>query len=124
MTKTMLTIAASDPSGGAGVEADIKVAAAHQVFAMSAITAITVQDSSGVRAVHPTDPEAFRRILQLLAGDRPISAIKIGALATADHPYLLRSIRFCVPKLRFIARLRVDRASNRIHSQGLDAFIA
>lgn len=96
MTKTMLTIAASDPSGGAGIEADIKVASAHNVFALSAITAITVQDSSGVRAVHPTDPSVFLRTLELLADDRQIHAIKIGALATTAH---IEAVRDFLSKL-------------------------
>ena len=49
--KTVLTVAGSDCSGGAGIQADIKTIAAHGVYAMSAITALTAQNTTGVRAV-------------------------------------------------------------------------
>lgn len=80
-----LTIAASDPSGGAGIEADIKTFTAHGVFGLTAITALTLQDTAGVHGIEPTPPMAFRRTLQLLAADQPIAAIKIGALASTEH---------------------------------------
>jgi hydroxymethylpyrimidine/phosphomethylpyrimidine kinase len=85
MKKSVLTIAASDPSGGAGIEADLKVFTAHQVFGLTAITAITLQDSGGVRGVTNLDPDDFRRTLEILRNDQPIAAIKIGALATLPH---------------------------------------
>ena len=85
MTLSALTIAASDPAGGAGIEADLKVFAAHRVFGLTAITALTIQDSTGVRGVVPLPVAAFREVLALLAADQPIAAIKIGALATALH---------------------------------------
>lgn len=81
----VLTIAASDPSGGAGIEADLKVFSAHDCFGLTAITALTLQDTGGVHGVEPTPPETFRRTLELLAADRPLAAVKIGALAGADH---------------------------------------
>src|SRR5213596_1485208 len=52
---TALTIAGSDPGGGAGIQADLKVFAAHGVYGTSAITALTVQNSTGVRGVHAVD---------------------------------------------------------------------
>lgn len=85
MHMNALTIAASDPSGGAGIEADLKVFNAHRVFGLTAITAITIQDSRGAHSVHPTDPGVFQRILGRLRDDQPLGAIKIGALATAAH---------------------------------------
>ena len=54
---TALTIAGSDPSGGAGIQADIKTMSALGVYAMSAITAIAVENTVGVRAVAGIDPE-------------------------------------------------------------------
>ena len=80
-----LTIAASDGSGGAGIEADLKVFAAHRVFGLTAITALTLQDTARVHGVEPTPLMAFRRTLELLAADMPIAAVKIGALASLDH---------------------------------------
>ncbi len=83
-TINVLTIAASDPSGGAGIEADLKVMAAHGVFGMTAITALTVQNSQGLKQVHPTPPEVLRSVLETLTDDRPIHAVKIGALARLE----------------------------------------
>lgn len=55
--KTALTIAGSDSSGGAGIQADIKTMAANGVFAMSAITALTAQNTTGVTGIFETTPE-------------------------------------------------------------------
>jgi len=85
MRKFALTIASSDPSGGAGIEADLKVFSAHRVSGLTAITAITLQDSRAVRDTWPVDAEVFRRVLEVLRYDHPIAAIKIGALATLAH---------------------------------------
>jgi hydroxymethylpyrimidine/phosphomethylpyrimidine kinase len=85
MKYNVLTIAASDPSGGAGIEADLKVFTAHQVFGLTAITALTVQDTRSVRSVHGTEPEVFARVLETLRQDRPIAAIKVGALYSLTH---------------------------------------
>ncbi|MFO8055821.1 MAG: bifunctional hydroxymethylpyrimidine kinase/phosphomethylpyrimidine kinase [bacterium] len=83
--KKVLVIAASDPCGGAGVEADVKVLTAHHVNALTAISALTFQDSEkvhGVKAVHPDD---FRRVLEVVRDDRKLDGVKIGALAGAEH---------------------------------------
>ena len=85
MTKCVLTIAASDPSGGAGIEADLKVFSAHRLFGLTAITAITVQDTASVRSVHPVEPAVFRHVLEHLRLDQPLAAIKIGALSSLAH---------------------------------------
>jgi hydroxymethylpyrimidine/phosphomethylpyrimidine kinase len=84
MIPAVLTIAASDPSGGAGIEADLKVFARHGVFGMSAITALTVQNAAGLREVLPTPVATFRKILAALAEDQPIKAIKIGVLPNVE----------------------------------------
>ena len=77
-----LTIAGFDPSSGAGVTADLKVFAAHSVYGVAAITALTVQSTQGVRRVEPVSPEILRQTLDCLAEDMPISGVKIGMLAT------------------------------------------
>jgi hydroxymethylpyrimidine/phosphomethylpyrimidine kinase len=84
MKPAALTIAASDPSGGAGIEADLKVFARHRVFGMSALTALTVQNAAGLRQVHPTPAKVLRLILAALAEDLPIKAIKIGAIPNGE----------------------------------------
>jgi hydroxymethylpyrimidine/phosphomethylpyrimidine kinase len=76
----ILTIAGFDPSSGAGVTADIKTIAAHGCYGISAITAMTVQSTAGVRRVIPTDPEVLGSTLQELLKDGKVSAVHIGML--------------------------------------------
>jgi len=80
--KTALTIAGSDSSGGAGIQADIKTFQAHGVFAMSAITAVTVQNTQGVYAIQAMDPEIVRGQIECLFADIEIHAVKIGMVAS------------------------------------------
>lgn len=77
-----LTIAGFDPSSGAGVTADLKVFAAHGVYGLAAITALTVQSTQGIGCVEPVSPEILRQTLNCLAEDMAISGVKIGMLAT------------------------------------------
>jgi hydroxymethylpyrimidine/phosphomethylpyrimidine kinase len=82
--KTVLTIAGFDPSSGAGVTADLAVFAAHGLFGTSCITALTVQSTLGVQAVHPVDATILRATLKCLKEDLPPAGVKIGMLGTAD----------------------------------------
>jgi len=79
-----LSIAGSDPSGGAGIQADLKTFAAQQVYGMAALTALTAQNTRGVSAVHVVPPEFVRQQLDALFDDIRIDAVKIGMIATAD----------------------------------------
>ncbi len=83
--QTVLTIAGYDPSSGAGITADLMVFAAHGFFGVSAITALTVQSTVGVRSIHPVSAEILRATLDCLDEDLPPAGIKIGMLATAAH---------------------------------------
>jgi len=78
-----LTIAGSDPSGGAGVQADLKTFAAFGLYGASAITAVTVQSTKGVEAVAPLAADLVTAQIEAVAGDLTIAATKIGMLATA-----------------------------------------
>src|SRR5437867_3266774 len=78
-----LTIAGSDPGGGAGIQADLKTFAALGVDGASAITAITVQNTMGVEAVAPLTADLVTAQIEAIAGDLSIDATKIGMLATA-----------------------------------------
>jgi hydroxymethylpyrimidine/phosphomethylpyrimidine kinase len=78
----VLTIAGFDPSSGAGITADIKTAAAHGCYAVSCITAMTVQSTTGVRRVEPVDPELVTGTLEELASDLDIAAARIGMLGS------------------------------------------
>jgi hydroxymethylpyrimidine/phosphomethylpyrimidine kinase len=80
---TALTIAGSDSSGGAGIQADLKTFAAHGVFGLSAITAITAQNTEGVMASTPVAPDLVRAQIDSVISDIGANATKIGMLATA-----------------------------------------
>jgi hydroxymethylpyrimidine/phosphomethylpyrimidine kinase len=82
MTPIALTIAGSDSSGGAGIQADLKTFAALGVYGASAITALTAQNTRGVDAVHVVPPEFVLAQMKAVARDLKVDAIKIGMLAT------------------------------------------
>jgi hydroxymethylpyrimidine kinase/phosphomethylpyrimidine kinase len=79
----VLTIAGSDTGAGAGIQADLKTAAALGAFATSAITAVTAQNTHGVQAIFPLDPSAVEAQLRSVLGDIGADAIKVGMLANA-----------------------------------------
>lgn len=79
-----LTIAGSDSSGGAGVQADLRTFAALEVYGASAITAVTSQNTLGVRAVQVITPSFVASQVDAVLDDLPVGAIKTGMLATAD----------------------------------------
>lgn len=81
--RVALSIAGSDPSGGAGIQADIKTFHQFGVYGMAAITALTAQNTVGVSGVHVVPPEFLRQQLEALAADLPPDAIKTGMLADA-----------------------------------------
>ncbi|GGG89683.1 bifunctional hydroxymethylpyrimidine kinase/phosphomethylpyrimidine kinase [Silvibacterium dinghuense] len=81
----VLTIAGFDPSSGAGITADLKVFAAHRLYGLSAITALTVQSTQGVRRMEPVSAKILADTLACLAEDGPISGVKIGMLGTATN---------------------------------------
>ena len=85
-TKTIpavLSIAGSDSSGGAGIQADIKTIAAHRLFAETAITALTAQNTTGVRAVQEATPEFVAQQIDAVFEDIPPAAVKIGMVSSA-----------------------------------------
>ena len=84
LTPTVLTIAGSDPYGGAGSQIDAKVIHALGGYAFSVATALTAQNSKGVSAVQHTSPEIFRIQLETLLDDVKVDAVKIGMLANAE----------------------------------------
>ncbi|MFO7774763.1 MAG: bifunctional hydroxymethylpyrimidine kinase/phosphomethylpyrimidine kinase, partial [Candidatus Hydrogenedentota bacterium] len=79
----VLTIAGSDSGGGAGIQADLKVFAALGAYGMSAITALTAQNTVGVRAVHEAPPDVVRQQITAVLEDIGADAIKTGMLASA-----------------------------------------
>src|SRR5204863_7641693 len=81
--RTALTIAGSDSSGGAGIQADLKTFAAFGLYGASAITAITVQSTKGVEAVAPLPADLVTAQIEAVAGDFALHGTNIGMLATA-----------------------------------------
>ena len=83
-TPTVLTIAGSDPYGGAGIQIDCKTIHALGGYAFSVITALTAQNSTGVNALQSTSHEMFRQQLETLLDDVKPDAVKIGMLANKE----------------------------------------
>jgi hydroxymethylpyrimidine/phosphomethylpyrimidine kinase len=80
----VLTFAATDPSGGAGVQADILTLASMGCHPLSVITAITVQDTRGVEGILPMDSDWVADQARAILEDVPVAAFKIGVLATGS----------------------------------------
>ncbi|CAI3925845.1 Hydroxymethylpyrimidine/phosphomethylpyrimidine kinase (ThiD) (PDB:1Y9X) (PUBMED:17351295) [Commensalibacter communis] len=84
MVKNILTIAGTDPSGGAGIQADIKTFSALGTYAMSVITAVVAQNTQGVRSYRTMDAEFVGEQIDAVFDDIAVDAVKIGMLANAD----------------------------------------
>lgn len=83
-TRTLLSIAGSDPSGGAGIQADLKTFSAFGCYGMAAITALTAQNTRGVVAAFPVAPDIVAAQVAAVMADIPPDAIKIGMVATPE----------------------------------------
>ena len=88
--KNVLTIAGSDPSGGAGIQADLKTMCAHGVYGMSVITAITVQNTCKVFDTQDISPEIVAAQIDAVFNDIPVHAVKIGMVSDVR---IIRAIR-------------------------------
>lgn len=84
MTVSILTIAGSDSCSGAGMQIDLKTAAAHGVYATCAVTAVTAQNTHKVESVTSVDPELVAAQIEAVFADIPPRAIKIGMLGSAE----------------------------------------
>ena len=82
--KTALTIAGSDSSGGAGIQADLKTFQALGVYGMSAITAVTVQNTQKVFAIQQIEPRIVHDQIVCLFEDMPVDAVKIGMVSSVE----------------------------------------
>lgn len=92
--KTALTIAGSDCSGGAGIQADLKTMTVHHVYAMSVITALTAQNTTGVTGIMEVTPEFLAKQLDAVFTDITPDAVKIGMVSSGQL------IRVIAEKLR------------------------
>jgi hydroxymethylpyrimidine/phosphomethylpyrimidine kinase len=80
----VVSIAGSDPSGGAGVQADLKSFSAHGVFGMTVVTALTAQSTRGVTGVHPVPAAFVTDQMDTLFADATVHAVKVGMLSTSE----------------------------------------
>src|SRR5271170_2150553 len=96
-TPRALSIAGSDSGGGAGVQADLKAFAACGVHGMTAITAITAQNTVGVSAIHSIPPDVIIAQVRSVVEDIGVDAIKIGMLGNLETIEAVRSALELVP---------------------------
>lgn len=91
--KNLLTIAGSDSSGGAGIQADLKTFAAHGTFGMSVITAVTAQNTCGVTKVQNIDCDVVEAQIKAVFDDIKVDAVKIGMVS---QPEIIETISRCL----------------------------
>ncbi len=84
MIPNVLSIAGSDPSGGAGIQADLKAFAARGVYGMAVITALTAQNTQGVSAIHLAPSDFVAEQIRMVFADISVHAVKIGMIASAE----------------------------------------
>ena len=95
MRLNILSIAGSDPSGGAGVVRDVRVATQLGCHGMAAVAALTAQNSRGVQAIEPVAPDFLRAQVTSILEDMDVQAIKIGMLGTAEN---MRAVADVLPR--------------------------
>ena len=84
MIRNVLSIAGSDPSGGAGIQADLKAFSARGVYGMAAMTALTAQNTQGVSAIHAVPHDFVAEQIRMVFADVRVDAVKIGMIASAE----------------------------------------
>jgi hydroxymethylpyrimidine/phosphomethylpyrimidine kinase len=95
----VLTFAASDPTGGAGLQADLLTIAAMGCHPLSVLTALTVQDTSGVDSVQALDAERVRAQAEALLADMRIAAFKLGVLGSAENMRVIADLLSDLPEI-------------------------
>ena len=113
--KTALTIAGSDSSGGAGIQADIKTMTLNGVFAMSAITALTAQNTTGVTDILEATPTFLAEQLDAVFTDIPPAAVKIGMVSSAELIRVIaEKLRLYKPAYIVVDPVMVSTAGSRL----------
>ena len=98
----VLTFAATDPSGGAGIQADILTLASMGCHPLSVITAITVQDTSGVEDIYPIDSDWVADQARAILEDIPVAAFKIGVLGSVENVSAIAEVAADYPDIPLI----------------------
>ena len=104
----ILIIAGSDSSGGAGIQADIKTVTALGGYAMTAITAITAQNTTGVSSVVPLHPKEIEKQILFTSKDIKPDAIKIGMLHSSEVIFSVIRALIVSPSLKISLKVRID----------------
>ncbi len=94
----VLAIAASDPTGGAGLQADLLTLSSLGCHPLSVVTGLTVQDTRGVESMHATEPSLVERQARHVLRDMPVSAFKLGVLGSADNVRVVAAILADYPR--------------------------
>lgn len=102
MKPNILVIAGHDPSGGAGIQADIEAAAANGAHAATVITLLTCQDTTNVHAVQPIDDAFFSHCLDTAVADMRFGAIKTGAIANPNQVRLIAALVARLPDVPLV----------------------
>ncbi len=121
-----LTIAGSDSSAGAGVQADLKTFAAHGVYGTSAIAALTAQNTQGVQRTQPVDPSMVAAQIAAVAEDFPVAAVKTGMLGTAGvvEAVVDSLTRFALPRVVVDPIVRSSSGADLLDAAGVDVLRA
>ena len=98
----VLAFSASDPSSGAGMQADLMTLASLGCHALSAITALTVQDTVGVQSVHPVAAELLEQQARTVLEDMPVATFKIGMLGSVENVLAVAEIIADYPEIPLI----------------------
>src|SRR5882672_7137621 len=88
----VLAFAATDPTGGAGLQADLLTLSSMGCYALSVVTAVTVQDTAGVESLHPVDSDWVVDQARLLLEDMPVAAFKIGIIGSMENVAVIAEI--------------------------------
>src|SRR6201995_2049020 len=118
-TPVALTIAGSDSSGGAGIQADLKTFAALGVYGACAITALTAQNTRGVTGIHPVPPEFVAEQIDAVFADLAVGAVKIGMVAQlAVIEAIVASLKRWSPKHIVLDPVMVATSGDRLLNAG------
>ena len=98
----VLVFAASDPSGGAGIQADLLTLASLGCHPLTALTALTVQDTTGVQSVHPVAAELLEQQARTVLEDMPVVAFKIGVLGSVENVVTVAEILSDYPEIPLV----------------------
>lgn len=121
--RNVLSIAGSDPTGGAGIQRDLKTFTAFSVYGCAVPTALTAQSMRGVRDVLPVPAAFVTRQLEVLLDDVEVGAVKIGMLGAASVVRAVAAVlrRYALPNVVLDPVLQASAGGSLLDSQGLDA---